>query len=511
MSDLLRAEIKSWERDFASVHGRDPSVQDIRDQPSIAEKYKLYKKLSKAAAAAPASQTPPRSHSRLPARKSRPTESIQPLPGFNPFSPVKKSAKRNHTPQASPSRHANPFATPAKNKPNPCPRTATPSPDPFSSIRPHANASSGQPVSTTAVSRARKRLRGEPVSPSPNKPKRQRIRSQAAPPIPKLDRDSSNSERETDQELPHCDFTSSFVADSPVKAPAGGKSFKLLFDDALPVPSLPKKPLSLFLAQQRASASHSVPTVLKPHRDLNSKGVTSRPEHRLNRIQGKLSAQIFPAKDNIPAPSHKPTLKSVASQLPQPTTSMKRALDAGDLVPSQSLIPPSPPPQDTISRNTGKGKARITTGRKKLRVEADESDGGVDSPDEITFKVAATRLDRSKDRHADNLEWDPLLHFGTRNHDTTAIDANHHASGTLTVDLPDKFRRVLAISPVQRQNSTEERVVRGLLYGDRVGHFHPTRGGDIWDAGETDEGALGDAETEDDWEGEPVPWEVGEL
>ncbi|KAF8445762.1 hypothetical protein L210DRAFT_3528349 [Boletus edulis BED1] len=190
---------------------------------------------------------------------------------------------------------------------------------------------------------------------------------------------------------------------------------------------------------------------------------------------------------------------------------MKRALDAGDLVPSQSLIPPSPPPQDTISRNTGKGKARITTGRKKLRVEAEESDGEVDSPDEITFKVADTRLDRSKDRHADNLEWDPLLHFGTRNHDTTAIDANHHASGTLTVDLPDKFRRVLAISPVQCQNSTEERVVRGLLYGDRVGHFHPTRGGDIWDAGETDEGALGDAETEDDWEGEPVPWEVGEL
>jgi hypothetical protein len=32
---LVRAEIKTWERDFASTHGRDPSVQDIRAQPSI--------------------------------------------------------------------------------------------------------------------------------------------------------------------------------------------------------------------------------------------------------------------------------------------------------------------------------------------------------------------------------------------------------------------------------------------------------------------------------------------
>ena len=524
--DLVRADIKSWERDFASRHGRDPSVQDIRDQPRIgtsslypthsssnsstADKYKLYKKLSKAAATLP---------------KSRPADSVPPLPGFNPFSPVKKHPTIRQTLRSSP--HPNPFATPTKNNLKSHPRAVTPSPDP-----PHpitiASSSHGLPKSTTAVSRARKRLRGEPVSPSPNKPKRQRTRSQALPAFPKLDQDSSNSEYEADQELPQCDFTSSFLADSPVKAPAGGKSFKLLFDDALPALSISKKPLGSSVPQldsppdpsfSRASAD----PVVKLHHDLTSKGVISGPEHRVNRTQTKM----FPTKDHLPVSSHRPTFPTVVSGGSQPRTSVKRALHSSDLAhehtelitslqPQHPLIPPSPPPQDSINRDTSKGKTKTIASRKKLRVEHEESDEGVDSPDDITLKVATVSLDRDKrsHRHSDDLDWDPLLHLGTRNHDPAAkrqIDANHHASGTFSVELPDTFRRVLAISPSRGQNSTEERVVRGLLYGDRVGHYDPSRGGDIWDAGETHDAAYRDVETEDDWEGEPVPWEVGEL
>ena len=297
------------------------------------------------------------------------------------------------------------------------------------------------------------------------------------------------------------------MADSPVKAPAGGKSFKLLFDDALPALSTAKKLVSPSAVQ----LVHSVPTSLGSHRDLKSKGINSGPEHRANRIQAKLPAQIFPTKD------YPLTFKSMVPQVSQPRTSVKRALDGSDALPLQSqypLIPPSPPPQDSGNRHTGKGKAKAATGRKKLRIEDEESDQGVDSQDDITVKVATVSLDRSKHRHTDDLDWDPLLHRRTRNHDPSAedqIDANHHAPGTFTVNLPDKFRRVLAISPPRNENSTEERVVRGLLYGGRAGRYGSSRGGDIWDAGETDEGVLGDAETEDDWEGEPVPWEVGEL
>ncbi|KAI6047796.1 hypothetical protein EDC04DRAFT_23276 [Pisolithus marmoratus] len=108
---------------------------------------------------------------------------------------------------------------------------------------------------------------------------------------------------------------------------------------------------------------------------------------------------------------------------------------------------------------------------------------------------------------------DPLLNLHAQDHDpvTTAhLDANRHEPGTFSVDLPDKLRHVLAISPSQDRNRREERVVRGLLYGDRVDHYDSRRGGEIWDAGEWDDGVR-DMETEDDWEGEPVPWEVGEL
>lgn len=31
----LRVEIKSWEREFKAKHGRDPSIQEIKDQPAI--------------------------------------------------------------------------------------------------------------------------------------------------------------------------------------------------------------------------------------------------------------------------------------------------------------------------------------------------------------------------------------------------------------------------------------------------------------------------------------------
>jgi hypothetical protein len=41
-------------------------------------------------------------------------------------------------------------------------------------------------------------------------------------------------------------------------------------------------------------------------------------------------------------------------------------------------------------------------------------------------------------------------------------------------------------------------------------HYDPAKGGEIWDVGEEDQ-VWEDTEGEDDWEGEGVPWEVGEL
>ncbi|KIJ65011.1 hypothetical protein HYDPIDRAFT_27745 [Hydnomerulius pinastri MD-312] len=573
MSDLatVRTEVKAWERDFRSRYGRDPSVQDIRDQPAIAEKYKLYKKLSKATSsssqvvAGSSSQNPPSTPPRPPPGssragiipKSRAVEAAAPLPGFNPFSPVKTKGKEKVTPRASasqaPSRKppsANPFATPAKNKSKPHARTRTPSPDPFPSILPpqpkaSSSNSQGPHQSNTAVSRARKRLRGEPVSPSPNKPKRQRLGSQALLPLPNLE-DSSNSEEEPDGELAACDFNSSFVDDSPVKAPAGGKSFKLLFDDALPALSIPKKS-TLSAPSQPNGPSLDAYFVQGGSRDTlgqyasqkvnqhssKSGGVVSKPGYRANGAHAKISNQIFPTKvdmtgaDPVGRATRKPILTGVVSKTSQPRTSVKRALDEGDLAPVTTqlgvaphaklpLVPPSPPPGESTSsyRGPNKGKGKAVASRKKARVVDEESEEEEDSPDEIAVKVVTRNHGKPLLQNGDDLDWDPLLNLGARSHDPDAkgeVDANHHESDTFSVDLPDKLRLVLAISPSRIHNSKEERVVRGLLYGDRVGHYNASKGGDIWDVGEGDESVRGDTEAEDDWEGEPVPWEVGEL
>ncbi|KAF9229081.1 hypothetical protein BS17DRAFT_2501 [Gyrodon lividus] len=558
MPDLatVRTEVKAWEHDFRARYGRDPSVQDIRDQPLIVEKYKLYKKLSRAVASSSQSaasssvhnpSTPPRtqptSSRAAPIPKSRPAETVPPLPGFNPFSPVKNKSKMKDTSRVSASRasreppSANPSSIPAKNQSKPHSRIRTPSPDPFPSILPSqpkasSSCSDDHRQSNIAISRARKRLRGEPVSPSPNKPKRQRVGSQALLPPPSIEA-SSNSEDEPDWGVATCDFNSPFVVDSPIKAPVSGKSFKLLFDDSIPALSIPKKSnasatsqpntptVGAYSAEGRSCDSSARTTSQKTNQhNANSLAITSKPPRRGNETRGKVSNQIFRAPHNT-------TPTEVVSTTSRFKAPVKRAFDGGDLALESTqleltlqakcpLIPPSPPPEDFPYRGPGRGKGRAVSGRKKAKVEDQANEEDDDSPDDVDVKVVTITRSRGKEllQNADDLDWDPLLHRGARDNDSDAKgenDVNHHESGTFSVNLPDELRRMLAISPSRSRTNMEERVVRGLLYGDRVGHYDPSRGGDIWDVGEGDESVRGDTEAEGDWEGEPVPWEVGEL
>ena len=81
--------------------------------------------------------------------------------------------------------------------------------------------------------------------------------------------------------------------------------------------------------------------------------------------------------------------------------------------------------------------------------------------------------------------------------------------GTVDIDLPDQLRDVLALESgaFKADASREDKLVQGLLYGRRVAHYDGQKGGEIWDVGEDSEHGG----TEEDWEGEPVPWEIGEL
>ncbi|EKM48401.1 uncharacterized protein PHACADRAFT_189176, partial [Phanerochaete carnosa HHB-10118-sp] len=321
----LRAEIKSWERLFKQQHGRDPSVQEIKDLPHIAEKYKLYKRLSKQPQPATGSdytrdQPRPSTSSALQSTarsKPRPVKVDPPAATSNPFSPVKNRNARQRAFSPDPSAQPipsllasvprpNPFKTPTKPKPprgeprrapeppiqeldedpfplivqpnkatspqatSPPPPHHTPQRNPSASFTnatehpPSAASSSNDAIlahGKNAVTRARKRLRGELVSPSPVKEKRPRV-ADTLPVQPALRFDDADPSDDGDDDGP-VRRGEAVIEDTPAKPLAGKKPFKVLFDEA----ALPAaQPVS-------KGAAHTKEQGLTRSKSANAKGL----------------------------------------------------------------------------------------------------------------------------------------------------------------------------------------------------------------------------------------------
>ena len=192
------------------------------------------------------------------------------------------------------------------------------------------------------------------------------------------------------------------------------------------------------------------------------------------------------------------------------------------------LLPPSPPPTSALGRASAslqsKGSSRTNKGRKKMKI--DEKPDNYDSDDlglTATLKIVHRKRTRPLNAVGDiddfKLDSDSILgntRFGALHPSSPIADQPDH--GSIEIDLPDKLRSVLALrsSASKGQVSEEDQLVKGLLYGRRVTHYDPNKGGEIWDVGEDDLGSLDEerdryTDGEDEWECEPVPWEVGEL
>ncbi|KAJ3556062.1 hypothetical protein NM688_g2233 [Phlebia brevispora] len=215
-----------------------------------------------------------------------------------------------------------------------------------------------------------------------------------------------------------------------------------------------------------------------------------------------------------------------------------------DDVPSQErgmsrpqLLPPSPPPADAkSSRYGGKGKGKgIPAGsRKKAKLIAGlASDGEDDEESSEDLNEQIKELPWSWNTHTThttrtdgNIPIDAIVtadsgpEFDPTSYRPAPVAAPPYlpASGEIEVRLPDDLKRVLALSPrsTKKQELEEEILARELLYGRREVHYDPNRGGEIWDVGELsdevdDVRPKKTVSDEDEWEGEPVPWEVGEL
>ncbi|EJF66913.1 hypothetical protein DICSQDRAFT_158554 [Dichomitus squalens LYAD-421 SS1] len=578
----LRAEIKAWERSFRANHSRDPSIQEIKDQPAIAAKYKLYKSLSKAAPSgnlshSARSSTPPPSLPRQPPAssiltKSRAVKVDPPVSTSNPFSPVKNRNKYpNHassSQRASNQSRSNPFATPSKpkNKPHAPPRS--PSPDPFPPIEPLllVPRPPSSPAADSALTRARKRLRGEQVSPSPVKEKRARVSSQAT--LSFTGRAALlDSPDASDGDDFAADVNDSIIADTPMKPRTGGRNFKVLFDDALT--NGERRPMKVLSSSHKKSASSAsgsgskreISRALTPSSDEEedwslkprlkslevSAAIPARSGQSTRRIVNKkrgIPGAFVPTKDDLRAdigPASTSQSKGppgISSSLSGASSSSSRAgnkrtfpndLDdtnddnttGSNALLNLPLLPPSPPPPDA-SKPSGpmyaekrRGKSG-PLGRKKPKLlhGADGADDeGADSleDDEIQVRELDPLAQLPAAGHVDDTGSDWEAHWGARQGscESAALLASSVDPGRFEVTLPDELQRVLAISPGGRKRETEEeKVVRGLLYGSRETHYDAAKGGEIWDVGEESEHGEG---TEEDWEGDPVPWEAGEL
>ncbi|KAF9566131.1 hypothetical protein CPC08DRAFT_740806 [Agrocybe pediades] len=544
----LRAEIKAWERSFKESNGRTPTVDDIKQNPLIANKYKLYKKLGKETASSTSSTTttrpahapePPSTPRRAPRvkdptsvllSKSRAIQPAAPLAAFNPFSPQKKqkgkekeklSPNRSHESQSNPFVNANPSARVSDR---------SHSPNRFPPI-PLAQASSSSnlklnpiPAPGSAVSRARKRLRGEPVSPSPNKDKRRRVSLQTTLPFPRLNTVAQDSDEDEEDDL--MDAESSFVGDSPVKAPSG-KSYTQLFDEkpmSVDLFGAKSKSLAPKHESDRAYSRNGKTLTVRDHGKpaAGPSGFVSNPEPKNPRLKSKLPSQLNEKDGN----------SSTASST---RSSAKRVFsdeDNDEVAPTQRpkspLIPPSPPPPDNSSSNrTGKFKSKTLDAgsRKKAKLDETQVESGsedAESQEVPTRLRIVSRQDMRRQQAAaerddedDAVLSDPDPIFGYTRFAAPHVSPQQPADadeGTVQMDLPDELRRVLALESVSSKGkSTEEnRILQGLLYGRRAHHYDPNKGGEIWDVGEDDENTA-NTEGEDDWEGEPVSWEVGEL
>jgi hypothetical protein len=331
---------------------------------------------------------------------------------------------------------------------------------------------------------------------------------------------------------------SSFVADSPVKAPAGSKSFMSLFTEnpntVLDKPVGSKRTLS---RGDRAGLADRALSMFSDD-DTGTAGLfgsqitqttRSKKTGRIQNQQPSLSKGFAPSQSNA--------TRHVRKRSPS-DSEMDDASAAEPKAPT--LIPPSPPPVSSTQNNRydirAKHMVKGKNNRKKPKISAKPDDEAEDEDsqegEEEKVKVVDWRLNRRKDNEEQEF-WDddePLFRKRRRpSEENSGADPNT-LEGDFTVNVPHDLLQVLAISPSKSGRPQEDRIVRALLHGTRAGHYDGNRGGHIWDVGETEgdedtlterwrgegeEGMHGsnavDEGDDDEWEGEAVPWQVAEL
>ncbi|THH10163.1 hypothetical protein EW145_g1524 [Phellinidium pouzarii] len=411
---------------------------------------------------------------------------------------------------------------------------STPSPDVIrsssSQIAARYDTSS---AGNSVVKNARKRLRGDALSPSPNRfDKKWRSTSvrrstglQSA--LPAYNTDTPKNDLEPDI---------SYVDESPVKSISNGKDFKLLFEEE----RLPKLDFSKKNGAVSQSRSFFVPLDGRikggsPEIILDGKGgaakmVEIRGQDKVITTSNKaenMKASLRPnftygkqscnSVSTLTQDSILVTREEDGKGAGFSSTNRKRSSseDASGLRNEEQsfvdltdkLIPPSPP-STAVGAHEERSKGTNKT-RKRVKLLADKTIEDYSTDDENDIRI----IDFDQQSRRNN--GDSRVSVSDEGDDTeTRIGLSRIAEDVvydgdeLEINLPDDLRKVLYISSSRARDREERTIVESLLRG---GPEYRNERGEIWGIGEVEDATSTITDGEDDWAGEGVPWEAGEL
>lgn len=396
----------------------------------------------------------------------------------NPFSPRKSKKKALAYPN-SPDIQPLSFGVPVT--PNRKRVFSSPSPDTFLSNE--DNIVNGlileeaEPAETQPANKARKRLRGEVVSPSPKRgDKRHRlIHPNTTAAVGHIDTFlRANSHEPIEDDAKEIEF----LADSPVKPSRTGKHFRTLFEEDNIQERNHLQQLSLSLDKPMRAKSSSETSVTD------------------GSIISKRSSTVD--NDGYLVISSPRTIKKRAGSVDNATS--VEIEETHDM-----LLPPSP----TESIKDVHKKAGGLKAKKRQKVAKSNASDHNTSEESIDIPITELKangrkrlISRSNDQDSES---DPYERIdGHQLIDMPSFDEPEGDDASLCASLPQDLRTVLHISPSRTREREEYDLVESVLQGSRK----RMQRGLVWGPGELDESFTDD---EDEWAGEAVPWEVGEM
>lgn len=427
--------------------------------------------------------------------KTRAVASFHEPSESNPFSPKKSRGRQNsytdNTPLPSLSFEIT--STPIKKRIH-----STPSPDASTPYRSSASKQlilQTEPGANTDAVKARKRLRGEAVSPSPKRLDKKHRISLARPESCPTESYSSTGDLEADYAVGQRTSETSFVVDSPVKRSRNGKHFKSLFEEEnfpkqVAPQKVPEQPRSTLISASKFREREAIP------RKGDPKGQITAPIGPKARTIICRSASMVDSDDSAGPSGRKRSSSADRIDSPRPKEV------------SDTLLPPSPTTSTSQARATGTMKAKK---RQKIVSEGVSSDHSM-SEESLDIPIiemkAGSRLKLRTRANDYDSETDSYEHiFENPPIDMPSFTEPQASETKISVDLPDDLRTVLHISPSRAREREELVLAESVLHGIR----EPLQRGLVWGAGEIEDSCDAVTDGEDDWAGEGVPWEVGEL